>query len=60
MLDLTKIPESKKKQYFSVDGIIYTDYKDIPGSDYFPVKAKGKQIPGQPFGCYRVPDFAAQ
>ena len=60
MLDLTKIPEPTKKKYYMVNGIIYTDYKDVPGSDYNPAKAKGKQIPGQPFGCYRVPDFAAQ
>jgi hypothetical protein len=60
MFDLTKIPEDKQKHYYSVNGIIYSDYKDLPGSDYYPALPKGKQMAQQPDGCYKIPDFAAQ
>jgi hypothetical protein len=60
MLDITKLPESKQKHYYCVDGVTYSDYKDVPDSDYNPVQAKGKQMYGQPDGCYKIPDFAAQ
>jgi hypothetical protein len=57
MLDLTKMPKSKKKHYYSVNGVIYSDYKDLPGSDYYPAMHKGIRIPGQHSGCYKLPSF---
>jgi hypothetical protein len=32
-----------------------TDLSNNPDIDYYPVMPKGKQMPLQPDGCYRVP-----
>jgi len=35
-------------------GICYRDAKTIPDQSYNPVNPKGKQMPLQPDGCYKV------
>ena len=55
-----KVPrmDLKNSSYFYYhNGISYQSAIDSPDSEHYPIFPKGKQIPGQPFGCYKVPGY---
>jgi hypothetical protein len=43
--------------YFYYHGIVYQNALDLPDSDYYPIKPKGRKIPGQDVGCLRIPAY---
>ena len=48
----------KNSSYFYFhNSISYQSAIDSPDSEHYPIFPKGKQIPGQPFGCYKVPGY---